>query len=53
MFGRKKKKSDKTIISVKALPGNIQELSIEAQTVEKAYGLWLVISKELGIKKKK
>lgn len=51
MFGKKENNvSDKTIISVKAYSGGVQEVSIEAQTVEKAYGLWLALRKELGIK---
>ena len=50
MFGKKENKiSDKTIISVKAYSGGVQEISVEAQSLPKAYGLWLQVSKDLDL----
>lgn len=49
----KKEKSDKTIISVKALTGGVQEITVEAQSIAKAYGLWTQLRKDLDFTKSK
>jgi len=53
MFGKKENPTDKTIISVKAYSGGVQEVTVEAQSLPKAYGLFTQLRKDLKLQDEK